>query len=437
MDRRNFLKKSLMATGAGVAATALPFSADGRTVRQDERITSRLDAEDWIKEPARRIPLVASADVVVIGGGPSGIAAAICASRQGAKVLLLERYAYLGGLWLGGLVLPVLSTRGLAPGGEREKVIHGFTSDMYAKMDEMGMIINPKNPTPDPEACKYMLDRMMEEHNVQVLYHVLACEVSMSGDRVDCVILETKSGRVAVRGKVYIDCSGDGDVFAHAGEDYYEMKYHIGAMWRIGGARNLKRGIRTPIEGVKLLHTRGEENQDGLDMFNLSRLQINIRKEMWDKTQAVESEPGGESVFLLETPPQLGVRATRILNAVHNVTLEDSMNYVSYEDSIGMSGGSDTIMYRGRKIRGSERPYWQIPYRSLTPKKCPNLLAAGRCFGFDEGLVWDAREIGTCFVTGQAAGTAAGLAVLGRSSVQEVDIQALQKSLTEQNVRLK
>ena len=333
-------------------------------------------------------------------------------------------------------MLPVLSTRGLNQNGLREKVIGGFCSDVWTRMDAMGMIINPDNPTPDPEAGKYMLDLFMEEHRVKVLYHVLACEVVKSGDRIDSVVLETKSGRVAVRGKVYVDCSGDGDVFAHAGEDYREMKYHIGAMWRVGNAKGLKKGTRTPIEGVRVFHTRGEEAQDGLDMFNLSRLQIAMRKEMWEKTQAAKELPGGENIFLLETPPQLGVRVTRVLSSLHDVTLEDSMNYVSYDDCIGMSGGSDTIMYQGRKIRPSKRPTWQIPYRALVPRRTPNLLVAGRCFGFDDGLAWDAREVGTCFVTGQAAGTAAGIAADSACAVADVDIARLRKSLVEQNVML-
>ena len=163
---------------------------------------------------------------------------------------------------------------------------------------------------------------------------------------------------------------------------------------------------------------------------------IQMRKDMWDKTQEAKALPGGENLFLLETPPLLGVRITRILDAQHVLTLEDSMNYVSYPDSIGMSGGSDTIWYKGQKVRAKERPVWQIPYRSLVPRRCPNLLVAGRCFGFDEGLAWDAREVGTCFVTGQAAGTAAALAVATRRAVGEVDIERLQDCLRVQNVML-
>ena len=209
-------------------------------------------------------------------------------------------------------------------------------------------------------------------------------------------------------------------------------------MYRIGGVPEdmQNAGRYTPVSGVRNRHLHGYDNQDGLDVLNLSRLQMELRKDMWDRTQELRQREGGEGIYLLETPSQIGVRATRVLLSMGNVTLEDSMKYTKYHDSIGMSGGSAPIMYNGRRVATKERPYWQIPYSSLLPKKCPNLIVAGRCFGFEEALVYDAREIGTCLVTGQAAGTASALAALKRTSVQEVNIEVLQKKLTEQGVLL-
>ena len=163
---------------------------------------------------------------------------------------------------------------------------------------------------------------------------------------------------------------------------------------------------------------------------------MQLRKDMWKKTETLRAKEGGEGIYLLETPPQIGVRVTRVLNPVKPVTLDESMKYTSYKDSIGMSGGSAPIMYQGRKILTRERPYWQIPYSAILPKTCPNLLVAGRCFGYDKELSYDAREIGTCLVTGQAAGTASALALLGRSSVQDVDITKLRSALIEQKAKL-
>ena len=432
MDRRKFLKASMF--GVGATMLGVPELAAKDAPRRDP---IRLEQNGWLKQPAREIPVVAEADVVVLGGGPAGVSAAVNAARTGAKVILLERYTFLGGLWTGGLVLPMLSTHGLSPDNEWTKVIWGFSNEIYMRLKKMKMVVNAKAPVVDPEACKYVLEQYCEESGVQIIYHSWASDAVMSGDRIEAIFLETKSGRIAVRGKYFVDASGDGDLIAWSGEDFYELKYHVGAMYRIGGVPDeIKAGTKTPIPGVRNRHLHGYDDQDGLDVLNLSRLQLQLRKDMWRKTEELRSKEGCEGVFLLETPPQIGVRVTRVLNPVKPVTLEDSMNYTSYKDSIGMSGGSAPIMYQGRKISTRERPYWQIPYSSILPKTCPNLLVAGRCFGFDKELSYDAREIGTCLVTGQAAGTASALACLGRTSVQDVDIEKLRATLVDQNAKL-
>lgn len=432
MDRRKFLKASML--GVGASMLGVPEIVAKEAPRRDP---VRLESNGWLKQPAREIPVVAEADVVVLGGGPAGVAAAVNAARTGVKVILLERYTFLGGLWTGGLVLPMLSTHGLSPDNEWTKVIWGFSNEIYMRLKKMKMVVNAKAPCVDPEACKYVLEQYCEESGVQIIYHSWASDAVMSGDRIDAIFLETKSGRIAVRGKYFVDASGDGDLIAWSGEDHYELKYHVGAMYRIGGVpEDMKAGTKTPIPGVRNGHLHGYDDQDGLDVLNLSRLQVQLRKDMWRKTQELRSREGGEGIFLLETPPQIGVRVTRVLNPVKPVTLEESMHYTSYDDSIGMSGGSAPIMYQGRKVPTRERPYWQIPYSSILPKTCPNLLVAGRCFGYDKDLSYDAREIGTCLVTGQAAGTASALACLGRSSVQDVDIKKLRSTLVEQGAKL-
>lgn len=430
MDRRRFIKTSL--AGVAIAATGC-----GPKVSEDKptkRTPLRVEANGWLKQPAREIPVIAEAEIVVLGGGPAGVAAAVSAARNGAKVILLERYSFLGGLWTGGLVLPMLSTHGASPEKKWTKVIWGFSNEIHERLKAIDMVVDDLAPCVDPEACKYVLEQFCQEAGVQIIYHSWASDLVMAGDRIDAIFLETKSGPVAVRGKYFVDASGDGDLIAWAGEDHYEIKHHVGAMYRIGGVpEDMKNAGRyTPVSGVRNRHLHGYDNQDGLDVLNLSRLQMELRKDMWDRTQELRQREGGEGIYLLETPSQIGVRATRVLLSMGNVTLEDSMKYTKYHDSIGMSGGSAPIMYNGKRIATKERPYWQIPYSSLLPKKCPNLIVAGRCFGFEEALVYDAREIGTCLVTGQAAGTASALAALKRTSVQEVNIEVLQKKLTEQ-----
>lgn len=442
MNRRDFLKRTAAGTSL-MAVSGIEAQAGKRKVK---KVETRLPAEGYLREPAREIPVVASADVVVVGGGPAGFAAAIGAARQGSSVILLERHNHLGGLWTGGLVLPVLNTRGAGPDGSWTKVVCGISDDVCGRLFGMGMCINEMNPMVDPEACKYVLDEMCREAGVKTIFFSTAADVVMSGSRIEAVVIECKSGRLAVRGRMVVDCTGDGDVMAWSGVGFREIKYHIGLLARMGNADRINtqaEGFRaqdvggaTPIPGVTMLHMRGEEEQDGLDVLNLTRLQQKFRRQIWERVQNIKSKPGYEKVFLLETAPQLGVRVTRALDAVHTVTLEESMTRTVFPDAIGMSGASDPIPYRGGVVKGVDRPVWQIPYRALLPRGCDNLLVAGRCFGFEEGLAWDAREIGTCFVTGQAAGTAAALAAAGRCSAAEVDVEKLQGELRRQKVTL-
>lgn len=451
MDRRDFLKVSVVSS----IAVALPAGvfAKNRKAKEKKGWTN-LPADGYVTEPAIQIPVVADADVVVVGGGPAGVTASIAAARQGVGVLLIERYNHLGGLWIGGQVLPVLSTYGRGYGGSPEKVVLGIGDEICRKMVDMGIAMDVKNkstggydPTVDPEGAKYFLDTMIEQSGVKMMYFSQAAGVHMSGDRIDALIVECKSGRVAIRCRAVVDTSGDGDVFAWAGEKFRQIPYHIGLMSRLGNVDRINReapgfeairGIRanTPIPSVSMMHMVGERNQDGLDVFNLSRLQVKYRKEIFEKVEAIKKKPGYEEVFLLDTASQLGVRVTRVLEAMHTVTLEDSMNYKHYDDVIGLSGASDSVNYNAQKVVPAKRPVWQIPYRALLPKNTQNLLVAGRCFSFDDGLAWDAREIGTCFVTGQAAGTAAAMAVLERRSTHDIDIDRLHSRLLSENVRL-
>ena len=434
MKRKDFLKITALGVGAFGAGSLLTNAALSDS---PQKVETPLEAEGWLQEPPRQIPIVASADVVVAGGGPAGIAAAIAAAREGASVILIEREYYLGGLWTGGLVLPVLDTRALNAEGEMTAVVRGVWSEIFDRAMAIGMVTNyPERPLIDPEACKYILEQMIQEAGVQLIYNSHASQLIMSGDSIQAVIVETKSGRVAIQGKTYVDCSGDGDLMNWAGEEFDIRKHDIGVMYRIGGAHGLNVGTPTPIAGVKNMWMRGESNEDGLNVFNQTRLELLMRKRMWEQTQELKASTGRDDIFLLETPSLLGVRLTRVLKGKGQVTFEGAINRKVYDDVIGYSGAQANVVYNGVTYRPHERPIWQIPYSALLPQRCPNLLVAGRCISFDEGLNYDAREVGTCFVTGQAAGVASALAANLRSSVQEVNIGKLQEALRKQNVYL-
>ena len=437
MDRRKFLKIGAVGAGA-VAAGSVTSYAKAKEKEKVKPASEAVVVDGYVNEPARQIPVVAKCDVLVVGGGPAGFAAALSAARQGSSVIVLEKGGFLGGLWTGCAVLP-LNCMGANVAGEWKQVVYGYAHELNTRLEDIGMsIMDRRSPVVDPEATKYMMQVMLQEAGVKVLYYVQAAALTMSGDRIDSVTVESKSGRCAIKAKMFVDATGDGDLFYWAGDPFRHVKHHIGAMWRVGNIKednDLKRRP-TPIPGVRLMHTNGEYDQDGLDLFNLSRLTEAMREHCWKKTEELRAVHGCEDAYVVDTPTLVGVRVTRVLNSLCNVDVDSVMTDRAYDDVIGITGVDINLKYLGEVHKVANRHPWQIPFRALIPKKTKNLVVAGRCFGYGDGITYDAREIATCLVTGQAAGAAAGRALLEGSSIREIDIKKLQKTLREQDVRL-
>lgn len=445
MDRRNFLKAGL-ASAAGIAAApeiiademragvVVPIVAasDGRAGSVSTDVEKHLPVEGYVREPSHRVPVVASVDVVVAGGGAAGVAAAVCAARHGASVMLIERMNYLGGLWTGGLVLPVLATHGLGKTKAWDKATGGFCTEICDELLAKGWAVNPMNPTVDPEATKYLMDKMIFEAGVKIVYNATVAGAVMSGNRVDAVLVDCNTGRIAIRCKTAVDASGDGILFHYTGDPYEARRYHMTTLARVYGITEAK----APVPGMRTDGAGSREVIDGLDVMLVSATQQKHRMELWERTQKRRQDTGKEDIHLMEIAPTTGLRVTRVLDSIHNVTLEESMEWTAFDDVIGMSGVCDPFEYKGRHIAHKDRPIWQIPYRSLVPRETRNLLVCGRCFGYDQGITWDAREISTCMVTGQAAGVAAAMASASRCAAKEVDVKALQKKLRADGVRL-
>ena len=442
MKRRNFINRIALSSGA----VLLGSQCNNPEAAHMSISSPAAGDKEQIREPEQMLEVVDSCDVLVVGGGPSGVAAAIASSRAGAHTILLERYNHLGGLWTGGLVLPLLSTHGINEHNKHQKVLFGIGDEIAQRLFDLGMCIHEVNPVVDPEAAKFVMDEMMKESGVKTYYHCWASNLISGNNTIEAVILETKSGRVAIKPKTVIDCTGDGDIMHLAGEDYEQMQYDIGLVHRLGnvdridknkaGYKELPIGDETPIPSVNWVNMVGTGYNDALDFKKLSELQQQYRIDIWNKVQEIRSTPGYEEVFLLETAPQLGIRMSRILKGEYQLSLEDSMSYKSFKDVIGVVGGWTSFLYNGKKVDGDRRPQWQIPYRSLVPKKTENLLVAGRCFSFTKDLFQDARIIGTCLVTGHAAGVAAAQASQNGQSTRDVDVKRIQKVLVEQKAYL-
>jgi len=387
-------------------------------------------------QPARELPVLDETDVLVVGGGPAGIVAAIAAQRAGARVTLVERYGHFGGLWTGGLVLLVI---GHIVGGSKQ-VCQGIGEEMMRRLDKMdGAIIDRKpgsRPTVDAEAVKYLMVEMIEEAGVQVFLHCWGVDAIVAGNSVRGAVFESKSGRQAILAKVVVDATGDGDVFAAAGAAFEHRSHNVGLVSRIGNldrvdaarAANAPKprhlGLPTPAAGVNWVNLHGPE-VDGLDVATLTRMEMNHRKFIWQNIQKTRSRPGYEPVYLVETAPQLGVRITRVLDGVNAVTLADLRAHTKFPDVIGVGGEE-----------GGNHGEWQIPYGALVPTKVNNILAAGRCICAERSMADLVRLIPNCFVTGHAAGVAAAVAVEDGCLPRDVDVPKVQKLLRQQEAYL-
>ena len=431
-----------------------------------------------VQEPARSIPVIAEADVVVLGGGPAGLAAAACAARHGASTLLVERYGFLGGM---GTAAGVTNFCGLFANvhGEIRRVVHGIADELLDRMRALGGLKDPHDlfgrtraQAYDMPALKIAADELLLDSGARLLFHALAVGVTMhDARRVDALIVETKSGRGAVRGKVFIDCSGDGDLAHRAGarwekgDDNGHILYPT-LMFRVNGvdprradaeainplmaAAAAEGSHRFPRKGaivrpqknpsewrVNVTQIRNAAGlaMDGTDAMQFSAGEIEGRRQVADYFRFLRDRvPGFESSYILDIATQVGIRETRRVVGRYMLTGQDVLGCADFEDTIGVNGWpleqhvAGDVKWTWPPIPGS-RGYNQLPYRMLLPPDIDNLLVAGRCASMSPDAQSAARVSGACFVMGQAAGTAAALATGGQCEPARIDTGALQSRL--------
>ena len=444
-----------------------------------------------VDEPARSTPVFGEYDVVILGGGPAGIIAAAAASRNGARSLLIERYGFLGGM---GTAAGVTNFCGLHANvaGDIRQVVHGIVDDLLDRMRAMDGLNEPHNvlgrvcaQAYDMSAFKCAADALLLDDRVDLLFHALAVGVTRSAaGRIDSLLLETKSGRQAVRGRMFIDCSGDGDlahwagVAMEKGDDRGHMLYPT-LMFRVGdidaarageawktipglmdaavadgaftfprrGAivRPMKRAYDWRVNVTQMKNPDGTA-VDGTDARSLSAGEIEGRRQIGDYLRFLRARvPGFERAYALDIAPQLGIRETRRLVGEYMLTGEDVVGCADFDDAIGVNGWPLEKHVAGDVEWGwfaeGSRGYNQLPYRMLLPKRSAagsidNLLVAGRCASMTQDGQSAARVSGACFVMGQAAGTAAAMALRDGTGPYDVRTTALQQRLREQGAYL-
>jgi len=442
LGRRDFLRAlglgSLAAVGGGSAWCA-PIHEGSKVVDQGKAIArggAAFIENGKVVQPRREIPVLRETDVLVVGGGTAGVVAALAAARAGVRVTLVERYGCFGGLWTAGLVLIVLATH-VRAGGKHVKMVQGIGDEMLARIAKLkhGAINygpdSRADATTDPEATKYVMAAMLREAGVDILLHSWVVNAIMDGASIQGVLLEGKSGCLAVKAKVVVDATGDGDVFDAAGAESVPHVHRIGLVHRLGNvpsgldAKGLNLGVATPIPGVRWVNMQGPQG-DCLDIEMLTQVELDAREAIWARLKEIQERPGYENVFLLDVASQLGVRASRTLVGIEELRLEDWRNNKTYPDVAGIGGSYSFLPGRG----------CPIPYGTLVPKRIDNLLAAGRCVAADNKMLNYTRLIAPCMLTGHAAGAAAALSVTSKVSPRNVDVAALRALLRQQKAYL-
>jgi ribulose 1,5-bisphosphate synthetase/thiazole synthase len=435
-----------------------------------------------ILEPARQTPLYGEFDVVVLGGGPAGIAAAASSASQGQSTLLVERYGFLGGM---GTAAGVTNFCGLHANvfGEIKQVVHGVADDLLDRLRAINGLSEPHilfggkiaAQAYDNAALKIAADQLVIASGANILFHALAVGVVMNDPQIiDALLVETKSGRLAIRAKTFIDCSGDGDLAAHAGApfekgtDGHSMMYpstmfrvnnvdaqragdawnHFGKWMDEAEKKGRKFVRKTPIirpqknpsewrANVTQLSNASGGPTDGTNAQQLSDAELEGRKQIVHFFDFLKSSaPGFENSYILEIAPQVGIRETRRLLGQYQLTDADVLNCVSFDDTIGVNGWmieehtAGDIRFAWQNIPHC-RGFNHLPYRMLLPRIINNLLVAGRCASMTHLGQSAARVSGACFVMGQAAGTAAALAHKTQTPLLNCSVTKLQTLLAE------
>jgi hypothetical protein len=435
-----------------------------------------------ITEPARNVPLYGEYEVVVLGGGPAGIAASVAAARAGRRTLLIERYGFLGGMGTAAGVTNFCGLHANVHGG-MHRVVQGVASELLARIDRLGGLNAPHlilgkilAQAYDTAAYKIAADDLLAAHKVDILFHALGAGVVMHDDkRIHALMVETKAGRQAVIAGIFIDCSGDGDLAAWAGAAF-EVGDNAGSMlfpsmmFRLNGidpqkageawrtipalmeqaeaagthkfprkaaiVRPQRSGIEWRVNFTQLARPDGKA-VNGLVPDELTRGEIDGRRQALEAFEFLRTVPGFEKSYIVDLPPQLGIRETRRVIGGHMLSGEDVLGCASFNDSIGVNGWpmeqhvAGDVIFKFPPIPES-RGFNELPYRMLVPEGLDNLLMAGRCASMTHDGQSAARVSGGCFVMGEAAGTAAALALGGNTNPRDIAIEKLQQQLQQQ-----
>lgn len=414
-------------------------------------------------------------DVLIVGGGPAGLAAGFAAARNGVRTLIVEQFNCLGGVATAGghgHMVP------FAAYGERTRVVGGIPYEVVRRVCSAGFGVYDGGAFDfEVEGMKLVLEQMAEECGCRLLYHTFFSEAQVEEGRLTGVLFQSKSGRRLIRARCVVDCTGDGDVAASAGCSFqvgdaetglcqpmtlmftlggvdwervsaWRTDYPMAHVWEEAQRRGDMRPFQTRLMGFWWTPTRPD--QVGVNFTHINRVDSTRAEDLTAATiegrkQAYESiavfrkyVPGMEKCYMVSTPNTVGLRESRRIVGEYLLTKEDVVGQSSFDDSIGY--GAFFIDIHNTKGPGMDAKAWvpsagfkyQIPYRILVPQKVDGLLVAGRCASCDHEALGSLRLMPQCGVMGEAAGTAAALSLQRGTTPRRLSIEALQAQLRRQ-----
>lgn len=436
----------------------------------------------WI-EPSRTLPVFAECDVLVVGGGPAGTAAAVSAARLGANVILLERYNHLGGLSTGGLVFWI----DRMTDWDGKPVIRGFAEEIFDRLPKE-YVRGPAradwgsrdaataaywavrsaafhgivtfSPMVCPERLKLVSLDLAEEAGARLVLHGWASVPIVEGGAVRGVVFESKEGRQAIFAKVTVDATGDGDIFHRAGvpseSDIEQNDIHhcMNTAWiwagvdmkrwmefRTGDPKgfsafmalgreqvgHFERPFSAWRDDVALFMGPRQSGFDGLNLDDLTDVEMLSRRLMWRHLEVFRAHaPGFAGAYPVQSAPQMGVRHTRRLVGVEKIVRAQWDDGSPLATEVGVS---TSLSPKFRNV--------SVPYGALLPRQIDGLLAPGRHLSCDATSHSFMREIPQCWLTGHAAGAAAGVAANRGVAPRDVDIAEVQAALLKQGAYLR